>query len=199
MEKVFVGCSILEEEIKQVMQEMGLQNKIVFIDAALHVNLDRLEESVRSKLEETSSLGKPMILVGNKCHPDMDTFTKEYDGQVVSRCNCIELLLGDQMKELDKEAKIFYITSGWLAKWKEIFITGLGWDEIDGRQNFGYYDKILLLDLGAPIDDMDLLEFFEFTQVPIEPYPISLDNLKLELTKLLSISSDAIKGGEYNV
>ena len=199
MEKVFVGCSILEEEIKQVMQEMGLQNKIVYIDAALHVNLDRLEEAVRSKLGENSNLGKPMILVGNKCHPDMVTIAQEYDGQVVPRSNCIELLLGDQIKELDKDAKIFYITSGWLAKWKEIFIEGLGWDDIDGRQNFGYYDKILLLDLGAPIDDMDLLEFFEFTQVPIEPYPISLDNLKLELTKLLSISSDSIKGGEHNV
>lgn len=199
MEKVFVGCSMLENEIKQVMQEMGLQNNIVFIDAALHVNLDRLEEAVRGKLDETKNIGKPIILVGNKCHPDMVTIAKEYDGQVVPRGNCLELLLGDTMKELDKDAKIFYITNGWLAKWKEIFITGLGWDEIDGRQNFGYYDKILLLDMGVPIDDMDLLEFFEFTQVPIEPYPISLDNLKKELTNLLSVSSDSIKGGEHNV
>lgn len=187
MEKVFVGCSMLEKEIKQVMQELGLQNKIVFIDAALHVNLERLEEAVRRRLDETSHIGKPIILVGNKCHPDMDTITKEYDGQIVPWGNCLELLLGDKMKELDKEAKIFYITSGWLEKWKEIFITGLGWDEIDGRQNFGFYDKILLLDLGTPIDDMDLLEFYEFTQVPIEPYPISLDNLRKELTGLLGL------------
>lgn len=187
MGKVFVGCSMLENEIKQVMQEMGWQNKIVLIDAALHVNLDRLEKAVRGKLEETSDTGKPIILVGNKCHPDIEGIAKEYDGQIVSRCNCLELLLGDKMKELDKEANIFYITSGWLEKWKEIFIAGLGWDEIDGRQNFGFYDKILLLDLGTPIDDMDLLEFFEFTQIPIELYPITLDNLKKELTLLLGV------------
>ena len=191
MEKVFVGCSMLKNEIEQVLQEIGLQNKTVYIDAALHVNLDRLEEAVRGKLDETSHIGKPIILVGNKCHPDMDKIAKEYDGQIVTRCNCLELLLGDKMKELDKEAKIFYITSGWLEKWKEIFITGLGWDEIDGRQNFGFYDKILLLDLGTPIEDMDMLEFFEFTQIPIEPYPISLDNLKNELTKLLNFNSDS--------
>lgn len=190
MEKVFVGCSILEKEINQVMKKMGLINKTVFIDAALHVNLDRLEEAVREKLDETSHLGKPIILVGNKCHPDMDLITKEYDGQIVTRCNCLELLLGDKMKELDKEARIFYITSGWLEKWKEIFITGLGWDEIDGRQNFGFYDKILLLDLGTPIDDMDMLEFFEFTQIPIELYPITLDNLEIELTKQLNVISE---------
>lgn len=189
MEKVFVGCSMLEKEIDQVMKKMGLENKTVFIDAALHVNLDRLEEAVRGKLDETRQLGKPVILIGNKCHPDMDSIAKEYDGQIVTRCNCLELLLGDKMKELDKEARIFYITSGWLEKWKEIFITGLGWDEIDGRQNFGFYDKILLLDLGTPIDDMDMLEFFEFTQIPIEVYPITLDDLEIELTGLLNVNS----------
>jgi len=39
LKKVFIGCSILDGEIKQVMQEMDLQNEIVFIDAALHVNI----------------------------------------------------------------------------------------------------------------------------------------------------------------
>lgn len=191
MEKVFIGCSILVNELKQVMQEMGLQNKMVFIDAALHVNIDRLETALRGKLEETSSIGQPIILVGNKCHPDMDLIAKDYDGQVVPRANCLELLLGDKMKELNKDAKIFYTTSAWLSRWKEIFMTELGWDEIDGRQNFGYYDKILLLDWGTPIDDLDVLEFYDFTQVPIEIYPITLDNLKAELTKLLGGKSDA--------
>ena len=186
MEKVFIGCSILKNEIKQVMQEMGLRNKTVFIDAALHVDIDRLEVALRGKLDETSQVGKPIILVGNKCHPDMEAISKEYDGQVVPRANCLELLLGDKMKELNKEAKIFYTTSAWLSKWKEIFMDEMGWDEIDGRQNFGYYDKILLLDWGTPIDDMAVLEFYDFTQIPIEIYPITLDNLKQELSKLLS-------------
>jgi len=191
LEKVFIGCSILKNELKQVMQEMGLQNKMVFIDAALHVNIDRLETALRGKLEETSSIGQPIILVGNKCHPDMDLIAKDYDGQVVPRANCLELLLGDKMKELNRDAKIFYTTSAWLSKWKEIFMTELGWDEIDGRQNFGYYDKILLLDWGTPIDDLDVLEFYDFTQVPIEIYPITLDNLKAELSKLLAGKSEA--------
>jgi len=191
LEKVFIGCSILKNELKQVMQEMGLQNKIVFIDAALHVNIDRLETALRGKLDETSPIGQPIILVGNKCHPDLALIAKDYDGLVVPRANCLELLLGDKMKELNKEAKIFYTTSAWLAKWKEIFVTELGWDEIDARQNFGYYDKILLLDWGTPIDDLDVLEFYDFTQVPIELYPITLDNLKEELAKLLSVNSES--------
>ncbi len=191
MKTVFVGCSMLEKEIKQVMQEIGLENKMFFIDAALHVNLDRLEESLCGKLDEAIKIAKPIILVGNKCHPSINQIAQRYDSQIVTRSNCIELLLGDTMKELDREAKIFYITSGWLEKWREIFITGLGWDGIDARQNFGFYDKILLLDLGTPIDEETLLDFFEYTQIPIEPYPISLESLKKELTRLLSISQNS--------
>lgn len=188
MEKVFVGCSMLEKEIKQAMQEIGLENKMFLIDAALHVNLDRLEESLCEKLGEATKTARPIILVGNKCHPDIEQIAKRYDCQIVSRSNCVELLLGDRMKDLDKEANIFYITNGWLEKWKDIFITGLGWDSIDARQNFGFYDKILLLDLGTPIDEETLLNFFEYTQIPIEPYPVSLESLKEELIRLLSIS-----------
>lgn len=185
MEHVFVGCSILEKEIRQSMQELEMKNNLFFIDAALHVNLDRLEASLRTKIDEAKQNAKPLILVGNKCHPGINEIAAQYNCPTVARANCIELLLGDKMKELDREAKIFYITSGWLERWRDIFVTGLGWDPIDARQNFGYYDKILLLDLGTPIDEEALLEFFEYTQVPIEPYPISLDNLKSELTKLL--------------
>jgi len=185
LKKVLIGCSILEKEIEQVLKEMDLENEVVFIDAALHVDIDRLEVALRGKLEETSEIGKPIILVGNKCHPDIELIAKEYDGQIIPRANCLEMLLGDKMKELNKDAKIFYTTSAWLAKWKEIFTGGLGWDEIDGRQNFGYYDKILLLDWGTPIDDLDVLEFYDFTQVPIEIYPITLENLKQEITRLL--------------
>lgn len=185
MEHVFVGCSILEKEIRQSMQELEMKNNLFFIDAALHVNLDRLEASLRTKIDEAKQNAKPLILVGNKCHPGINEIAAQYNCPTVARANCIELLLGDKMKELDREAKIFYITSGWLERWRDIFVIGLGWDPIDARQNFGYYDKILLLDLGTPIDEEALLEFFEYTQVPIEPYPISLDNLKSELTKLL--------------
>ncbi|EHQ87722.1 DUF1638 domain-containing protein [Desulfosporosinus youngiae] len=183
---IFIGCSVLETEIKQALDELGLQNKIVFIDAGSHVNLDRLEQTLRKKLDEVNRVGKPIVLVGNRCHPNIDNIVKEYDGQISASSNCLELLLGKEtMNKLNREANIFYTTVGWLEKWKEIFITGLGWDSIDGRQNFGFYDKILLLDLGRPVDDMDILEFYEFTQVPIEPYPITLDNLKKELIRLL--------------
>jgi hypothetical protein len=42
-----------------------------------------------------------------------------------------------------------FLTIGWLRNWEDIFRLGLGWDEIDARQNMGSYDKILRLDNGV--------------------------------------------------
>ena len=51
MEKVFVGCSMLQNEIEQVMQEMGLKNKTVYIDAALHVEFRPLRKGRSRKTQ----------------------------------------------------------------------------------------------------------------------------------------------------
>jgi len=97
------------------------------------------------------------------------------------------MLLGEKMAELDAEAKTFYLTSGWLENWRKIFMEGLGWDAVDARQNFGYYDRILLLDTGiVPIDDMNLLEFYDYAQVPVETMPVDPDNLRILLKQLLN-------------
>lgn len=187
MEKVFIGCSMLKEEINNVMENLKLENNIFFIDAALHVNLDQLEQALKEKLDKIANQSQPIILVGNKCHPDIQSLAEKYNGKIVKASNCIELLLGDKMKELDQEAKTFYLTNGWLKRWRDIFVKGLGWDKVDARQNFGYYDRIVLIDTGlTEISEEDILNFFEYTQVPVEVYPTTLDHLKSELLYVLS-------------
>lgn len=53
-------------------------------------------------------------------------------------------------------------------------------------QNLGYYDRILLLDTGFfAIDDEELLEFFDYTGVPVEVMSIDLENLRKKLEQLL--------------
>jgi hypothetical protein len=79
-----------------------------------------------------------------------------------------------------------YRKGGDLENWRKIFVEGLKWDEIDARQNFGYYDRILLLDTGiTPVDDEKILEFFDYTQVPVEILPIDLEHFRREVEKLL--------------
>jgi len=57
---------------------------------------------------------------------------------------------------------------------------------VKARQKFGFCDRILLLDTGVtPLAEETILEFFDYTQVPIETRPVGLDNLRrLILTPL---------------
>ena len=67
------------------------------------------------------------------------------------------------------------------------FREGLGWDEVDARQNFGFYEVIVLLDFGLePIDDLEVLECFEYTQKPVEVVPARLDRFRSVLQEVVT-------------
>ena len=64
----------------------------------------------------------------------------------------------------------------------------MGWDEIDGRINFGMYDLIAVLDFGLePIDDLDVLEFFDFTQTEIEIVPADLGHFRARVAEIVGV------------
>jgi hypothetical protein len=134
------------------------------------------------------------------CHPEIGEFTEKYHVVRLSPGNCVELILGkERQKEIEKSAKVFYLTPGWLQNWEDIFRRGQGWDDIDARQNMGFYDKILLLDTGvSEISDEDLLEFFEYTQVPIEIEKVDLavfkENVVKAIEQALDVESAVVAG-----
>ncbi|MDO9574395.1 MAG: DUF1638 domain-containing protein [Candidatus Contubernalis sp.] len=98
----------------------------------------------------------------------MEKIAAEKGARVLKATNCIDMLIGeDKMKELEAEARTFYLTSGWLENWEKIFIESLKWDTIDARQNLGFYDRLFLLDTGlVPVDEEKIFEFFEYYHVP---------------------------------
>jgi hypothetical protein len=69
------------------------------------------------------------------------------------------------------------------------------WDEVDMRQSFGYYDRILLADTGVcEITNEQILEFFERTRVPIEVEQVGLSvfkgNIVLAIERALANCED---------
>ncbi|HWR44834.1 DUF1638 domain-containing protein [Sporomusa sp.] len=170
-------CEILRTEIEQLLKEKTVE--IQYLEAGLHADLKKLEHAIKTGLENMGNNNDVLLGFGTMCHPEMELLAANYGKNTLQAKNCIEMLLGDKLKELDAQSRTFYITSGWLENWRKIFIEQLKWDSIDARQNFGFYDRILLLDTGLiPLEDEQILEFFEYTQVPIEIIPIELDNLK---------------------
>jgi len=97
------------------------------------------------------------------------------------------MLLGESFPRLDAECRTFYLTGGWLDNWRKIFIDGLKWDAVDARNNFGYFDRMLLLDTGIiTVSEGKVLEFFDYTGVPVEIIKIGLENLQQLLDQLTS-------------
>lgn len=77
------------------------------------------------------------------------------------------------------------ITPGWVRFFPKIMAMA-GWDEVDVRQNWGHYDRILLMDTGInPLSEEEILAFYDLTQVPIEIQPISLDPFRKKLAEVL--------------
>lgn len=183
MRKKILCCGILKQEIEHLTRDKNIEVK--YLDAALHVDFGKLADSLTGALDNMAGDGTALV-IGTKCLPDMENIADQNGARLMKAGNCIEMLLGDDMARIDAEAKTFYLTGGWLANWRKIFVEGLKWDKVDARQNFGYHDRILLLDTGFfPIDDEELLEFFEYTGVPVEVMSIDLENLRKKLEQLL--------------
>lgn len=177
-----VACGIFQPELERVLKQIREdyppddEISVTYLPPALHVDYDKLKYGITSALD-TIAEDKKVLLFGSMCHPEIGEFTEKYHVVRLAPGNCVELILSkERQKEIEKSAKVFYLTPGWLHNWEDIFKQGQGWDEIDARINFGFYDKILLLDTGvSEFNDEDLLEFYDYTQVPIEIESVDLE------------------------
>lgn len=192
MEVRIVACGIFQLELERVLEEIKAEwasadeFKVTYTAPALHVDYTKLKDGITEALDKVTE-EKVVLFFGSMCHPEISDFTEKYHVIKLQPRNCIELILGkERQEELENSVKVFYLTQGWLQNWREIFKQGQGWDEIDARQNFGFYDKILLLDTGvSEFNDEDILEFFEYTQVPIEIESIDLTVFKKSVAETL--------------
>jgi hypothetical protein len=178
-----ISCGIFRYELEKVLPEIEaeLDCKIDadFLAPALDVNAGLLEKSVAEKLDARRDK-KTALLYGNMCHTEWARITEKSGAVYPKAANCAEILLGhEKKKEFDAHANVYFLTMGGVKQWKEIYQQGHGWDAADARVNFGYFEKIIVLDTGVfEISDEDLFEFFEFCQVPVEVMKISMDCFK---------------------
>ncbi|SRR5208337_1926273 len=182
--KLIIACKIFYDELQSVLPS-NVDVEVVWVEAALHVNLDRLENELKSALAAASTNGAQIqLFLGIGCHPDIVKLSGEYGALLSPVKNCIEAFLGAKTKELEKDGTMI-LTPGWVRAWPGM-MAGLGWNEVDVRINYGRYNRILVLDPGInPLSDEEILEFFDLTQVPIEIEPLELDHFQRLLTGMI--------------
>jgi hypothetical protein len=178
-----LSCGIyrleLEKILPEIQAELGAELAVNYLPPGLDVNETRLAEAIKEGLRALG--GKPaLLLYGRMCHTDMAGITLDTGVIYPRAANCVEAFLSPEKKqEMDATGNVYYLTMSGLKFWREIYQQGHGWEAADARVNFGFFDKIVVLDCGLfEITDEALFDFFEFTQVPVEVMPISLGYFK---------------------
>jgi hypothetical protein len=189
-----VACDIFRHEMEAVAPELTSQT--TWLPAGLHVDFGQLKEALEGAMEGGERV---VCLYGRACHPDMEELVAAHRGRCLPGKDCVAAFLPDEERRELERRKAFVMTSGWLRNWREIFREGCGWDEVDARQNFGLYDVVVLLDFGLePIDDIAVLEFFEYVKTPVEIIPANLEYFRKNVKRLLEAESDVQNSGQVD-
>lgn len=182
--KVIIACKVFADELQYVLKDEKAV-EIIWIDAALHADLPRMEHELTEALAAAKATNKDVrVFMGVGCHPDLVKLARKYGFTFSTVKNCLEAFLGGRVKELEQNGTML-MTPGWVRAWPEI-MASLGWDATDVRINLGRYNRILLLEPGInPLNDEEILTFFDLAQVPIKVEPLDLQSFRSSLAQVL--------------
>jgi hypothetical protein len=116
--ELIIGCGILQKEIRCLVEKNGWQQGMTFLPSALHVDFDRLQNSLEKCLQLHRAA--PAIIFYGACHPRMDQIL---DAAAVIRTpgqNCIDIYLGHETFCRELEQGAFFLFEDWALHWKEI-------------------------------------------------------------------------------
>ena len=166
-----VSCSVLKEEIKQLVKQGDLDADLVFVSKYFHVDYAQVEQNLRRVLEETQKRfkGNIVLVYGDLClgqNGEMKKFAEEHDVVKVDAVNCIDCILGGKGKFLatDPGHDLMFLSPGmtdFFAHAKDA-MRREGVDEDSLKQLFNGLGGIVLLDtlgnsdkLKAEIEKLD--------------------------------------------
>ena len=183
---IFISCGIFKEEIEYLIRENKFPHRVIFLDAALHVNFDRLKANLVDALEKNRAEGVTMKVLYGHCHPDIMDILERYGAKKLAAGNCLEAFVGrEEVERLNNEAISFFLSAGWINNWEKMFEAGKKDFDFNFRSMFEHYKRILVFDTGViPLDEIKVQRFSVFTGLPMERMSITLDHF-LDLIKNL--------------
>ena len=155
-----VSCSVLKEEIKQLVKQRGLDVECVFVSKYFHVDYAQVEKNLRRILEKTlQRFPENVVLVyGDLClgmNNEMKRLAEEYGIVKIDALNCIDCQLGGNGKflEADPNHDLMFLSPG-LTEFFNHMKEAMRKENIDEdqlKQLFRGLRGIVLLDtLGKP-------------------------------------------------
>ena len=120
-----VSCSVLREELEQLVKKGDLDAELVFVSKFFHVDYSQLEKNLRKVIEQTQKRfkGKIVLVYGDLClgqDDEMKKLAQEYGIEKVDAVNCIDCQLGGKGKSLeaDPEHNLMFMGPGMIGFFK---------------------------------------------------------------------------------
>ena len=188
-----IACGIFKDEIERLSADLGFPFKARYLGPGLHVDFDELKDALEEELKRASSDSSQGIIVAyGQCHPKIDEILKPYHAALMDCQNCVDAFISRQAVEKKaREGLFFYLSPGWLDAWKDIF-KRLGWDPEIARLHMGSFKGSVYIDTmkDAQEREEELLEFFDFTNLPFTIMPMELDHFKSLIIKAIKSLED---------
>ncbi len=116
MDTIVVACSMLEDEIRRVMQEEQLQYEIRWLDRGLHQSPELLHTKVQHAIEELEQDHDEILLCYGFCGNALRNLRASGAVLAAMRCDdCIHMLLPGRV-----DSRSLYFTGGWIRSDKFI-------------------------------------------------------------------------------
>jgi len=181
-----VACGIFEKEVELLRPDLGFAFQAHYLAPGLHVDFDRLQAALAAKLEECSCNGaEGIIVLYGQCHPRMEKILEPHHAALLDCQNCVDALITRRgVEDKAREGLYFYLSPGWLDAWKDIFRC-MNWGVEEARMGMGSFRGSVYLDTlkDASHREMDLLEFFDFTNLPFYIMPVDLGHFRSLIIK----------------
>jgi len=120
-----VSCSVLREELEQLVKQGSLDAELVFVSKFFHIDYKSLENNLRKVLEQTLKRfkGKVVLVYGDLClgqDNEMKKLALEHGIEKVDAVNCIDCQLGGKGKffEADPEHNLMFMGPGMIGFFK---------------------------------------------------------------------------------
>jgi len=181
-----IACGIFEKEIEALRSELGFPFEAHCLGAGLHVDFDDLKMALLAELEKCRADGSDgIIVVYGQCLPLMEEIMRPYRAALIECQNCVDAFI--TRKGMEKKARdglFFYLSPGWLDAWKDIF-RRLNWGPQEARMQMGSFKGTVYLDTlkDAAAREEELLQFFDFTNLPFTIMPVDLGHFKSLIVK----------------
>ena len=194
-----VSCSVLKEEIQQLVKQGSLDAEFVFVSKYFHIDYAAVENNLRKVLERTLKRfnGKVVLVYGDLClgqENEMKKIAQEYGIVKVDAVNCIDCQLGGKGKffEADPEHNLMFMGPGMIGFFKHAKETMLkeGVDEAAFANMFSGIKGIVLLDTCGDVEKCkEEIEKSGINLKILETRKIGLENVKRVILDAIDCSA----------